>query len=199
MKRKPTKKITKKTVKKIVKVDGNAPLLEQKTKEITKIITDSLKVGSHLETAAATAGITRDTLRRWLYRGEQILQQKEIAQCDRQEKIYVTFLLAVRKAIAQCELNDLKRIEQASKIDWKASAWRLSHRHQRRWGQTKTVDHKLSGQASIDHKHSVEVDVDSLPIDVCEKLLSHVRQKDKRIIDILPEKSTDENDTRTDE
>lgn len=166
-------------------------VLELHGERIIKDLAKAFKLGAYLETAASYAGVEAKVLRRWIKKGKEIRRSK-IEPIKRKEQLYLKMYLAVKRAIALSEINALSRIDEASVSDWKAAAWRLSRRNPARWSGTKTVDHKIN-PISVDHKHLVEIDYDSLPIDVCEKLLqmakagsSEIAKKDY-MIELKPE------------
>lgn len=90
--------------------------------EVMAAFIDSLEKGNYLETAAAYAGIARQTIYDWMRKG---------ARGEGQE--YVEFLDTMKKAQAQAEVAALDRIERAG--EWQAAAWRLERKFPARWGQ----------------------------------------------------------------
>ncbi len=102
--------------------EGSLPKL---TPEIIECIKVALASGAYAETAAAAAGVSKDTLYRWL-RG---------ARQTHATPLLLELSDAVRKAMAQAELRDLQVVQvAANEGDWKAAAWRLERRNPRRWG-----------------------------------------------------------------
>lgn len=92
--------------------------------DLQKVIVDSIKAGAYVETAAAFAGISKDTFYNWMRRGAK-------AQTGR----YRQFSDAVQKAQAESEMRDVASISQASRIHWQAAAWRLERKFPERWGR----------------------------------------------------------------
>jgi len=93
------------------------------TPERQERIINAIRAGSYVETAAALAGIHRDTLYDWLKRGRS------------EEEPYATFLAAMNEALASAELRDVMAISKAvADGDWRAAAWRLERKFPRRWG-----------------------------------------------------------------
>lgn len=89
------------------------------TPERRRAIVQAMRLGATYEIAADSAGVTRKTLWSWIKK----------AQEKNAPKSYVTFLHEVKKATADCALNDLKTLqEEAIKGNWKCSAWRLERR-----------------------------------------------------------------------
>ena len=78
----------------------SSPIL---TKDIQEEIAKLLRMGSHVEVAAAVNGIGYDTLRLWVVKGK-----------EDPASIYGAFNKAVQQAIAQAETRDLSLIDQTS-------------------------------------------------------------------------------------
>jgi hypothetical protein len=111
--------------------------------ELIDQIADLVREGNYIETASAVAGIDKNSLYRWLKRGAREVER--LAKNPKlkgkiEEKIYVDFSDAVKKAMAESEADDLENIKKASREDWKASAWRLERRFPNRWGRKEKVD-----------------------------------------------------------
>ena len=87
------------------------------TKEIIEHVIFSLKAGCYIETAAAYAGISKDTLYRWLKRGRK--ERRRLA-ADRRarpkisEAQFVVFLDGVTRAMSESEVRDVSLIAQAA-------------------------------------------------------------------------------------
>ena len=97
--------------------------------EVTEKIVDCLRVGSYIETAVAFAGINKDTFYAWLKRGAKETKGP-----------YREFSDAIEKALAEGELDHIKRINEASKTEWQASAWMLERKFPKRWGRRTEVE-----------------------------------------------------------
>lgn len=100
------------------------------TPEVSKQITDVIAAGNYIETAAAYAGIHKDTLYDWLKRGRAA-----------KTGIYSDFVEAVEQALAQAEVRDLAIIGKAANEVWQAAAWRLERRMPQKYGRRARVDH----------------------------------------------------------
>jgi transposase len=92
--------------------------------ETSDRICTAIKRGNYIETAAAVAGIHKDTLYEWLKRGRR-----------EEDGIYHEFVEAIDLALAEAEAKALKTIEDASADHWQAAAWRLERRFPERWGR----------------------------------------------------------------
>lgn len=94
------------------------------TPDLQARIVAFLGAGAYMETAAAAAGVSKQTLYTWLHRG---------AEGDRP---YKAFLDAVEKAQGEADIRDLKTIRDAAQAGaWQAAAWRLERRHPEQWGR----------------------------------------------------------------
>ena len=100
------------------------------TPEVQQRVCDAVRAGNYLEAAAAYAGITYATLRRWMERGEKA---KQGVFCD--------FCAAVLKAQADAEVAVVAQWRQHMPESHQACRDYLGRRFPERWGrkdQTKT-------------------------------------------------------------
>ena len=117
------------------------------TPERQRRIVDAIRAGCYVETAAATSGVTKETLYQWLKRGNKY-----------PGTIYEEFVHAVHDATAQAEMRDVLTISKAaSEGDWRAAAWRLERKFPKRWGTVNRTE--ISG---VDGKPIQTVDVTKL-------------------------------------
>jgi len=103
---------------------GRPPKL---TKDIQDGIVTALKMGNHLETAAAYNGLDASTVRRWMARGKREMQRVEAVKgsnIKKSEVLYVEFCAVVDKANAECEVRYVGLIYQAAKED-PFYAWKM--------------------------------------------------------------------------
>lgn len=101
------------------------------TPKLQERIVGYVRAGAYVETAAAAAGIAKDTLYAWLRRGAAA------------ESPYDAFAAAVEEAQAMAEMRDLALIGKAAESEWTAAAWRLERKYPDKYGRrTKT---ELSG------------------------------------------------------
>jgi len=91
---------------------------------VQKRIVDAITAGNYIETAAAFAGISKDTLYVWMRKGGR-----------KRSGIYWEFSKSVDKALADAEVRDVATIAQAAAIHWQAAAWRLERKHPDRWAR----------------------------------------------------------------
>jgi hypothetical protein len=106
------------------------------TPTVERAVCKAVRAGNYIETAAALAGINKDTLYDWLKRGAREATRIDAGhEPDAGEAPYVQFSDAVKKALAESESADLRRIERAGADQWQAAAWRLERRFPDRWGR----------------------------------------------------------------
>lgn len=90
-------------------------------------IVQALRAGNYLETAAAYAGVSKQSIYTWIKRGQK------------GEPKYQEFLDAIEKAQADSETRDVAIIAKAAETQWQASAWRLERKFPERWGRREHV------------------------------------------------------------
>lgn len=100
-------------------------------KALAERIVQLVRAGNYIETSAAAAGLSKDTLYRWL---------KEGAREDHGAKR--EFSDAVEKAQAEAEAANLALIGKAALGGtWQAAAWRLERMHPERYAQKQKLEH----------------------------------------------------------
>lgn len=120
------------------------------TPELIATFVKLMAAGNYFECACAFCGITDRTGYRWLQWGDEALDEAndELGAVPEEKQIYARFCLATREASAKAEAGLASRILEASARptsgDWKAGAWFLEKRYQRRWGM-KMSKQELSG------------------------------------------------------
>lgn len=98
------------------------------TKEIQNTIVRHVKAGNYLETAAAAAGINKSTLYDWLKRG-----------ANEPDSIFSEFSNAVDMAMAQSEIEMIKRLRKHEATSGAPIQWRLERRFPDRWGRKEKI------------------------------------------------------------
>lgn len=100
--------------------------------EVQDKIVGLIRAGNYIETAAAIAGISKETFYDWMKQG-----------ADPKSR-FAPFSDAVVKASAEAEAMDLLLIGQAARAgQWQAAAWRLERKHPKKWGRYDR--HEISG------------------------------------------------------
>lgn len=103
------------------------------SKEVAEQIVELVRQGNYIETAALYCGLKPGTVRQWMKEGAKF-----------QTGVKRDFLLALRKAAAEPEVEDMSVIKAAAYSDWRAAAWRLEHRYPQRYAR-KTTKHQVTG------------------------------------------------------
>lgn len=109
------------------------------TPELRDRICAFLRAGNYVETAAAAAGISKETLYKWLRRGAR----SKGGPCR-------DFADAVAVAQAQAEARDVALIARAAESQWQAAAWRLERRLPARWSRRERHEHSGKDGGAID-------------------------------------------------
>jgi hypothetical protein len=112
-------------------------------------------MGATLEHACGYAGITYQTLRNWLTRGEAEatrLAETPKARPRQSEGEFFALFEAVKKAEGDAVMTWLLRIEAAASKSWQAAAWKLERRYPEQYGrQVQDVKHsgKIDGPPAV--------------------------------------------------
>ena len=119
------------------------------TSELQSRIVQAIQAGNYIETAAAYAGISKNTLFDWLRRGAREKERvagKPRARVRKEEAPYVEFSDSVEKALAEAEVRDVVNVMKAADGgQWQASAWRLERKFPDRWGHKAKIQQEISG------------------------------------------------------
>lgn len=102
------------------------PRILKLTPALIEKIVGYLRAGAYVETAAAAAGISKQTLYTWLRRA---------ADENEEDPIFAKFAAAVEEAQALAEVRDIALIGKAAETQWQAAAWRLERKSPERWGR----------------------------------------------------------------
>ena len=102
---------------------------EKINREIIEKIKNAIMAGAYIETAAAFAGISKDTFYQWLKKGAAA-----------NTGIYADFSDAIKKAAAEAELRDVMVINRAAANSWQAAAWKLERKYPSRRGVRARLD-----------------------------------------------------------
>lgn len=141
------------------------------THEVTSKILMAIRAGNYVETAAAWAGVSKQTIYEWLRTGATQAIGK-----------YREFSDAVAEAMAHAEINDVAAISQAAQGykdaegrvvrpgNWQAAAWRLERRNPARWGR--------KDRAPFNPED--EIDYESLTDEELDYVIATGRLPDKR-------------------
>lgn len=104
------------------------------TPETVKMICDTIRAGNYMETAAARAGINKETLYRWL-------RIAATAKPGGPNQKYREFGDAVAKAMADAEAFHVAIVAKAAASGkWLAAAWWLERARPDRWRERQELD-----------------------------------------------------------
>lgn len=113
------------------------------TDAVGQRIVEEIRRGLPVKFAAALAGVGEQTLRDWLARGEA-------ADPPDADEPLVSFALLYREAEAEYVAEELRAIDGEhgeGKGDWKRTAWKLSKRFPREFGERKAIDVTTDGES----------------------------------------------------
>ena len=94
------------------------------TPDLIEKICAPIAAGNYMETAAAYAGVAKDTLYAWLRKGR-----------EQKRGLFREFSDAVERAMAEAEMRDVLLVAKAAETQWQAAAWRLERRTPQKWGR----------------------------------------------------------------
>lgn len=130
------------------------------TEEKRERVVDAISAGNYMETAAAYAGIAKDTLYAWLKRGARErarVEKNPRFSVRKEERPFVEFSDAVKKALAESEMQDVTTISTAAALGtWQAAAWRLERKFPDRWGNRARIEHTGRDGNAIRHEGTFE-------------------------------------------
>ena len=119
--------------------------------ELQEHIVKTLRAGNYIETAAAYAGVSKQSIYNWMHLGREALKDEKPTK---EQLVYVNFLDAVERALAESEIRDVMTIAQAAELgDWRAAAWRLERKCMQRWGPNMKVEHKGDINLHFDERY----------------------------------------------
>jgi len=160
------------------------------TEAVQDIIVTAIRCGNYMETAAALAGIHRDTLYEWLRKGAAAPE----GDCYRDFSDTLTRAMAQSEAEAVAAINEagmphevtrcritrkplfqdgkpvldddgnpvfIEEIltETTQEHDWRALAWRLERRFNKRWGRREYLETSIT-EKPIEEMSDAEIDAE---------------------------------------
>lgn len=115
-----------------------------------KRICKAIRQGNYYQAAAASAGITYDSFRNWMKRGQKA-----------KSGIFFDFFHAVKEAEAKAETSIVASWKSKIPKDYKAARDFLARRFPQRWAGKNTVEHTGKGgkpiQGNVKHDHNVSI------------------------------------------
>ena len=146
---------------------GRPPGILKLSDEIERQIILAIRAGNYIETAAAYAGIHKDTFYAWLKTAVAAKAKCPARRTDTDRRL-IAFSDAIGKALAESEVRDVRKISEAIEGgDWRAAAWRLERKFTKRWGQLGSlVDEAPRGPLVIITPSRRQSDADETPATV---------------------------------
>jgi hypothetical protein len=132
-------------------------------------IIQALKLGAHMDTAARYGGVSYQTFRKWLTRGE-LLSEDDYDELEPDEKEFVDFYYRVVDAEAQAEMAALTKWRSFMDKDYKAARDFMARRWPARWGSKveitiSTKDDEILELLDELEKDELEMDDDPQPVE----------------------------------
>lgn len=140
----------------------------------TRLI-QAVRGGNYLQTAAAFAGISYSTLRRWILKADDPEAPPE----------YVIFKEELEKARADAEVAALAKVQKAaSEGDWRAATWYLERSFPDRWGRTDTSRIELVGAdgGPVKMVAGIELNAEGMTA-LAQRLSAQLREAERDIVD----------------
>jgi len=109
------------------------------TDEAAQQIVDVIRAGNYIETAAAYAGVHKDTFYEWMKQGRHALAMTASRRSANQRRL-ADFVADVDQAVAAAEVRDLAIIGAAAPNAWQAAAWRLERKHPEKYSRRERVE-----------------------------------------------------------
>lgn len=125
-----------KTARRARKSHGKVGRPSKYSDQKAELIVKAVRAGNFVETAAALAGLSKQTVYGWIRAGAR----------SRKGKLR-DFWTQIREAQAFAEARDLQELATAGANDWRARAWRLERRFGKRWAESRRVEAKVTGDA----------------------------------------------------
>lgn len=134
----------------------------------------AVRGGNYLATASAYAGISYQTLRRWVLKADDPNAPPE----------YVEFKEALEKARADGEVAALAKIQRAASDGaWQAAAWYLERSRPEQWGRRETNRVELVGESGGPVKVVAGIELDDASMTALAQRLSQRLDTDNRDIE----------------
>ena len=110
--------------------------------------------GASYHIACGYAGISYQTLRRWMKAGEAIADLFEEQIEIHPDQVYLEFYCDVRRVESYAALKWLEKIDEASQFHWQAAAWKLERRHPNDYGRVVNENKEAGEDNSLEKARS---------------------------------------------
>jgi hypothetical protein len=134
---------------------------------------NAIRGGAYQKQAAEHAGISYNTLRRWLIK----------AQSEEATPELIEFAAAIEKANADAEVAAVAKIRSiGNEGNWQALAWWLERRHPERWAKSDTARVEIVGMGEGHRGQIAGVDLTSAGIAALARRLATQAEEDEQDI-----------------
>ncbi|HEY8597354.1 MAG TPA: hypothetical protein VIL85_02920 [Thermomicrobiales bacterium] len=147
--------------------------------EIVKRLLEMFSLGASQADACRYAGVSHDSLQRWIAAGRAELAAIEgMAEGEHDCSDAAVLVLAIDRAMGEFAKTQLANIKLAatSPNNWTASAWLLERRLPDDWGKREKVDHTHILLGEVERVAQER----GLDAEATEKLKDFVREREKR-------------------
>jgi transposase len=110
--------------------------------------------GASYKISCGYAGISYQTLRRWMKYGEAISDLFEEQIEEHKDKLYFELYCDVKRVESYAALKWLEKIDKASEFHWQAAAWKLERRHPDDYGRVTNESKEENTDTLIDKARS---------------------------------------------
>lgn len=111
-------------------------------KQIQDKLVKSIAEGNYYATACANAGIHFATMRRWIIKGEDILEkiENEGYEPNEEEKLFCNFCDEIKKAESEAEMLMVKEWKKHMPDNWQSIATFMERRYPDKWGRQNRLE-----------------------------------------------------------
>jgi len=117
----------------------------------------ALAKGASYTISCGYAGISYQTLRRWMIRAEAIMDLHEEQLEVHPDVEYFRFYCDIKRVESYAAIKWLEKIDKASDFHWQAAAWKLERRHPEDYGRV-TQENKADAEDNSLQKARNEVE-----------------------------------------
>lgn len=120
------------------------------TMQVQDAIVQSILNGAIRTDAVTAAGITYQTYKNWMARGDAY-EKAEEEKRDESELPFFDFFVAIKKAEAECANEMVGVVAKAAKKQWQAAAWWLERRRREEYALRREITGKDGEPFIPDH------------------------------------------------
>lgn len=145
------------------------------SQERAEKLLQAVRSGNHLSVAARFAGISYDTLKRWVLKADEPGAPEELRE----------FAESLERARAESEVIALAKIQRAaSEGAWQASAWFLERSWPERWGRRETNRIEIIGNESAPVRVVAGIELDDASMTaLAQRLATRTKELENPVVD----------------